>query len=200
MCKKDKAGQQDLSRVHTALESLSGKSGDPKHGSVPFRRTSMAHMALGHPNNAIEFAAVEKIPHCQRGVLASCGWAELCSLWGWQTLGDVIPCSATCMSRMSHVSNTLLDTTTANHTNPKINEKTVRACQPGNETILAHVATYRLCHNRVHVAFCNLLSGLQLQNILQKIASLAYQWSSYGPTAGSRILQLRSGAKESASG
>ena len=68
-------------------------------------------------------------------------------------------------------------------------------CKPGNETILVHVAAYRLCCNRVHVACC-ILSGLQLQ----KIASLAYQWSSYGPTAGSRILQLRSVAKESPSG
>ena len=100
------------------LESLSGKNGDPKHGSVLFRRTSMAHMALGHPNNTFEFAAVEKIPHCQRGVLASCGWAELCSLWGWQTLGD-------------GVSNALMDTTTANHTNPKINKTTVSTMQAG---------------------------------------------------------------------
>ena len=125
MTKKNTAGQQDLSWVHTALESLSGKNGDPKHGSVLFRRASMAHMALGHPDNAFEFAAVEKISHCQRGVPASCGWAELCSLWGWQTLGDGIPCSATCMSRMSDVSNTLMDTTTANHTNPKINKNIV---------------------------------------------------------------------------
>ena len=136
MTKKNTAGQQDLSWVHTALESLSGKNGDPKHGSVLFRRRSMAHMALGHPDNAFEFAAVEKISHCQRGVPASCGWAELCSLWGWQTLGDGIPCSATCMSRMSDVSNTLMDTTTANHTNPKINKNTV--------SILAHVAAYKL--------------------------------------------------------
>ena len=91
------------------------------------------------------------------------------------------------MSRISDVSNTLMDTTTTNHTNPKINEKTVRPCQPGNETILTHVAAHRLCCNRVHVACCNLLSRLELPKILQKTASLAYQWSCYGPGAGSRI-------------
>ncbi|CAK9049020.1 unnamed protein product [Durusdinium trenchii] len=109
-----------LGILGSTLKSLSGKHGDRKHGSVLFRRTNMAHMALGHPNNAFEFAAVAKIPHCQTGVLASCGWAESCTFWGWQTLGDGISCSATCMSCMSDVSNTLMDTT--NHTSPKINE------------------------------------------------------------------------------
>ena len=49
------------SRAPSILRS-SGKMGDRKHGPVRFRRTNMAHMALGH-NNAGEFAAVEKKPH-----------------------------------------------------------------------------------------------------------------------------------------